>query len=227
MGGLMVRYWVALLAILLLAPAALAKPVSVPVDVGVGPAGHFITGPMFKDQPVYGGLVISLQAIVDKELLRESKHKIPEKYRDQVMAMGEIRISPSIFIPDTLFISPAVQNTGMYGISWRPIALGIPLLTKPVRLDVNAGLRLTYAFIHSTTVDSPTHFIRPGIDVRAGLEIPLSKKVLTSVGWNSQFYPPQPLGGKVFAFGPFSNSIWHMGQAYWKLHFRFPYKVNL
>ncbi|MBT3218322.1 MAG: hypothetical protein HN348_04470 [Proteobacteria bacterium] len=215
-----------LTALLLISPTQ-AKPITVPVDVGIGAGAHLITGPMFKDQPIYGGLVLSLQAILDKELLRESKDKIPKQYRDQVMSMGEIRISPSIFIPDTLFISPAVQNTGMYGISWRPLALGIPLLAKPVRLDVNAGLRLTYAFIHSTTIDSPTHFIRPGIDLRAGMEIPITAKVLTSIGWNSQFYPPQPLGGKVLAFGPFSNSIWHMGQAYWKFHFRFPYKVNL
>jgi hypothetical protein len=206
---------------------AFAKPVTVPIDIGVGPAAHLVSGGVFADQPVHTGLTLSIQAVLDKKTIRKFKRQIPKKYRDMVMQMDEVRISPSIFIPDTLFISPGIGNTGMYGVSWRPISAGIPLSKGPIKVGASAGLRLTYAFLHSKALPSPTHFIRPGIDVKFNVEIPLSKKVLTSFGWDSQFYPPQQVGGAVFAFGPLDSAIWHVGQGYWKWHYRFPYKVKL
>lgn len=216
-----------------LVAVALAGSVEVPVDVGIGPAVHLITGPVFADQPLHTGIVISAAAVIDKATIKKFKNQIPKKYQDAVASMDEVRIS-KIYIPDTLFISPALNvsdaafgSTGMYGVGWRPISLGIPLIRDPVRLSVDGGVRLTYAFIHSTTIPSPTHFLRPGIDLGAELEIPFSSRFLVSLGWDSQFYPPQEVGGSVLKLGRLDESIWHIGQGYLAFHFRFPYAVNL
>jgi hypothetical protein len=206
---------------------ARAATVEIPVDIGIGPAVHFITGPVQDDQLVHTGLVISAQAIIDKAVIKKYKKRIPEKYRDLAMSTDEVRFSPSIFIPDTLIISPGYADTGMYGISWRPIGVGVPFVkSNDFRLGANAGLRLTYLFIHSTTLESPTHFLRPGLDLTADCEIPFSKSVLISLGWGSQVYIPQPVGGSIMSIGGLDESIWHVGQAYLKFHYRFPYKVS-
>jgi hypothetical protein len=204
-----------------------AATVEIPVDIGIGPAAHFITGPIQDDQLVHTGLVISVQAIIDKAVIKKYKKRIPEKYRQLALSMDEVRFSPSIFIPDTLIISPGYANTGIYGISWRPIGMGVPFVkSNNFRLGANAGLRLTYLFIHSTSLASPTHFLRPGIDLKGNCEIPFSKSFLVSIGWNSQVYIPQKVGASIASVGTLDESIWHVGQAYLKFHYRFPYKVS-
>jgi hypothetical protein len=93
---------------------------------------------------------------------------------------------------------------------------------------------LTYAYIHSDLAEIPTtHFLRPGLDVGAELEIPFSRSFLISLGWASGFYLPQQLGS--FGLGaadsnadvPLADTLWHFGQAFLKLHFRFPYSTRL
>jgi hypothetical protein len=220
----------------LVAPLAQAEPVTVPVDVGVGPAAYVISGPVFDDQPVHGGLKLSVQAIIDQATLRAHQDRIPSRYRDQALRMTEVRFSPSIFIPDALIISPKLRNTGLYGVTWRPLSVGMPLLQGgPVRFGLAAGLLLTYAYLYSDLVEIPTtHFIRPGIDVGAELEVALSSWFLVSAGWASGFYVPQGLGA--FGLGPFGEhadwdglrqTLWHFGQGFVKLHVRFPYTTNL
>lgn len=224
------------LALVLFAQPAAAEPITVPVDVGVGPAAYVISGPVFDDQPVYGGLKLSVQAILDQATIHAHQNRIPRRYRAQALRMTEVRFSPSIFIPDALIISPKLRNTGMYGVTWRPISVGVPLLDGgPVRLRLAAGLLLTYAYLHSDAIEIPTtHFIRPGIDVGAELEVALTSWFLVSVGWASGFYVPQGLG--VFGLGAFGEqqdwqglrqTLWHFGQGFVKLHFRFPYTTNL
>lgn len=206
---------------------ARAATVEIPVDIGIGPAAHFITGPIQDDQLIHTGLVVSVQAIIDKAVIKKYKKRIPEKYRELALSMDEVRFSPSIFIPDTLIISPGYANTGIYGVSWRPISVGVPLIdSNHFKLDVNAGARLTYLYIHSSSLESPTHFLRPGLDIKANCEIPFSTSVLLSVGWSSQAYIPQAVGGSITSIGGLDESIWHIGQAYLKLHYRFPYQVS-
>ena len=48
---------------------------------------------------------------------------------------------------------------------------------------------------------------------------------LVSLGWASQLYVPQRLGS--FGFGPLDQSVFHVGQAFLKLHLRFPYRLQL
>ncbi len=207
------------------APAARSKaPLEVPVDIGIGPAVHFITGPI-QDDGLHSGLKVSVQAILDAALIKQNLHRVPKKYRGMAKGLNEVRVSPSIFIPDTLFLSPKIDHTQMWGVNFRPVSIGLPLLRVP-RLHIGVGLDLTYAYIDS---DLPTlgttHFLRPGLDATADLEIPLSTSFLVSVGWTSMFYPPQEVGGPIFALGELDQSIWHIGQAYLKLHFRFPYRL--
>jgi hypothetical protein len=203
-------------------------PVTVPIDIGVGPAGHLLTGPVFREQPVLGGIEFSAEAIIDHATIKRYKNRIPAQYRKAAMSMDEVRISHPL-IPHTIFLSPAGiggSTVGMYGISFRPIALGIPLLSGPLRVDLDLGLRLTYAYLHSEVLPSPTHFLRPGLDPKLEVEVPFSDSFLVSFGWCSQLYVPQPVGGSILAVGPLDEAIWHVGQGFVKLHFRFPYTLK-
>jgi hypothetical protein len=216
------------------AGAARAAEVTVPADVGVGPAFYVITGEVARDQPVHFGLKLSVQAIIDQATIRQHQDRIPLRYRRQALRLREVRYSPSILIPDALIISPAVDHTGIYGVTWRPISLGVPLVdTGSTCLRLAAGLLVTYAYIHSDLATIPeTHFLRPGVDVGADLEIMFTSSFGVSFGWASGFYVPQVLGGfglaaegKSVSLGP--DTLWHFGQAYLKLHVRFPYTAKM
>lgn len=216
------------------AGAARAAEVTVPADVGVGPAFYVITGEVARDQPIHFGLKLSVQAIIDQATLRQHQDRIPARYRQQALQLKEVRYSPSILIPDALIISPAVQHTGIYGVTWRPISVGVPLVdTGSTCLRLAAGLLVTYAYLQSDLPSIPTtHFIRPGVDVGADLEIMFTSSFGVSLGWASGFYVPQVLGGfglasdgKSPSIGP--DTLWHFGQAYLKLHVRFPYTATL
>lgn len=214
-----------LLSALLLPALASAQRVTVPVDVGVGPAGFFFFGPVFDDQPLHTGVKISVDAVLDRDWLRENQRLIPKRYRKQAQRMDEIRISPSILIPDTLIISPQVRHTGMYGATWKPLSLGLPLSRAPVRLSLGAGLLLTYAYLHSDTLPN-THFLRPGAELGLDLELQFTKHFLVSLGWESALYVPQELGGLGLP-ERLRDGIFHVGQAYVQLHVRFPYTTRL
>lgn len=220
----------ALLCWLLLPCVASAqRTVTAPVDVGVGPAAFFFFGPVFDDQPLHTGLKLNVEAVLDKEWLRKNQALIPRKYRSQALKSGEIRFSPAVLalIPDSLIISPKYRNTGMYGATWKPLGIGLPLSSSPVRFSVDAGLLLTYAYIYSDldTIGT-THFLRPGLQLGADLEFQLSKSFLISIGWDSALYVPQRLN-TFSETKPLRESIFHVGQAYLMLHFRFPYTTRL
>jgi hypothetical protein len=206
------------------ATLAPAEEVEIPLNIGVGPAAYLIFGPVADDQTFHYGLKLHMAAVIDERTLRENRDKIPKQYREAVGQLGEARIG-FIYIPDSLFISPGL-NTGIYGATWRPISFGLNILRKP-RLGVDAGLIATYAYIHSTTLSSPTHFLRPGLDIKGELEIPILDVLLISLGWTSQFYIPQKVGGSIIEFGPIERSIWHIGQPFLMLHVRIPYKTSL
>ncbi len=220
----------AALALTLVAGPARGAQVTVPVDVGVGPAGHIVFGQVASDQLFHYGVKLNVAAIIDQQTIKANQNRIPAKYRAAAARMDEVRISPSIFIPDTLYISPKTRYTGMFGATWRPIGFNVPLLRGPVRFTVGAGALLTYAFITSDTLagGSDTHFLRPGVDLKAELEVMFVRSFGISLGWSSGFYLPQAIGGaitKVPDVGP--DVIWHIGQVFAMLHFRFPYTANL
>jgi hypothetical protein len=233
-------YW-PLLAALVASPSFAAKA-TVPVDIGVGPAAYWFFGPLTDNRGAmpHFGLKINVLAVIDQEVIKANRDKVPAEYRKMAEKMTEVRISPSIFIPDSFIISPKVDSlggTGVYGVTWRPVGFGIPLAggTKPgswqknsSSLDLKAGLLITYAFIYSDFKDAvpTTHFIRPGIDLSLEAEVMVSKNFLVSIGWASQFYIPQKLGEFGINVRPLEDSIVHVGQGFLKLHFRTPYEAT-
>lgn len=229
MQSLLSRLGIALVVLLCAARSAEAARVTVPVDVGAGPAVHLLNGRVFDDQPLHFGLKFSVQAIIDKRTIQRNNNRIPKDYRKAALALDEARISPSIFIPDTLFISPKVRNTGLYGVSWTPVGMDLPLFGKPgdvIRAGLSGELLLTAAFLHSDVLPT-TFFLRPGAGVGAHIELQFTKTFLMSVGWTSGFYVPQELGG--FGLGnldALDHSIWHVGQGWLKFHVRFPYTTS-
>lgn len=204
-------------------------PVTVPIDIGIGPATHFVSGPVYREQAVVTGLEFSAEAVIDHATIKKYKNRIPAQYRKLALSMDEVRISHPL-IPHTIFLSPegvAGATVGMYGLSLRPVSLGLPLLSgKGLKADLDLGLRLTFAYVHSATIPSPTYFLRPGLDPKLEAEVPFSKDFLISFGWCSQLYVPQAVGGGIFEVGPLDEAMWHLGQGFVKLHFRFPYRLK-
>ena len=212
--------------------------VTVPANVGVGPVGAMPFGPIFRDQPVHPGLKIWIGAVLDQKTIRENIHRVPAAYRQQARQMDELRIGAHILIPDSLILSPKLGDTGILGVTWRPISLGMPLArTDGFRAGLSAGAILTYAFIWSDTLSERyTNFLRPGIDLKAEMEIKLHPKFLVSLGWTSQLHLPQELGPNPFAVeetfleelpGSLSRAIWHIGQPFLMLHYRFPFETSM
>ncbi len=228
-----------LLALLLLLPfpaqaKGKKKSVTIPVDIGIGPAAHMITGPIQDDQRLHWGLVLSVQAILDKQTLRKFKKQIPRQYRKQVLSMDELRISPSIFIPDTLYLSPKTGNTGMLGVSWTPVNLGLPIVKDPFRWSLGASLRVSAAYLHSDGIAGAQGgqawqmlFLRPGIDLGSEIEIPFSDSFLISGGWRSQLHLPQGIGEGVDELGSLDSAVWHIGQPFVMFHVRVPYEYRM
>ncbi len=208
---------------------AFAAPITVPVDIAAGPAGLWMTGDVGNDQLAHFGLKIRLEAIISRELIKQHINQVPANYRKLAMSMTEVRYRPSILVPEELIISPKFAHTGMYGVTWRPLQLGLNLVSGAAPLSLSAGLDLTTAFIHSDSLGFDWMvFLRPGIDLQLEWEVPFDKYFHVSIGWQSAVYVPQPLGGGVFDLGKFDNrSIWHVGQLFILFHGFTDYQANL
>jgi hypothetical protein len=218
----------ALLCLALLPASAAAQRVTVPVDVGVGPATFLFFGPVFRDQPLHTGLKLSAEVVLDREWLRRNQRLIPKKYRARALRMDEFRFVPglvSLLVPDSLILSPRLRNTSLYGATWSPLGIGLPLGSGAVRLALDADLVLTYAYLRSSALPT-THFLRPGARLGVDLEFKLSRSFLISLGWSSALYVPQRLG-EFSETQPLDASIFHVGQASLQLHFRFPFTTRL
>ncbi len=208
-----------------------AAEITVPVNVAVGPTANFITGPVQNDQLVHTGLKIDVYAVISQALIRQNIDRVPAQYRAMAQGMTEARYAPAVaaLIPHSLEISPAIPGvtgtTGIYGATWSPFNVGLALTTSPVRLGLEVGLLAKLAYIHSEDLPD-TFFARPGLGAQASLEIPFTDSFLISFGWTSQVYIPQKMGLTFEDFltvGELDESIWHWGQAFVQLHFRFPY----
>lgn len=189
---------------------------------------NFITGSVGQDQTAHWGARLNIQAVLTREWLRENRACIPSKYRRY--ATGEVRIKPIELnlIPREIVVSPDLEynTTGIYGIGWNLFGIGVAPIQKPFRFGFRLGLPVKYMYIHSDTLPSPTHFLRPGLEASVELEIPFSKNFLMSVGWVSQLFPPQPVGGSIIEITGLQDSIWHIGQAFLKFHIRVPYETS-
>lgn len=227
-------------ALVLCSAPAVAVGVQVPVDVGFGPAGYWFPGPLLDNRGAvpHFALVFDVAAIIDKATIEQNWDRIPQKYRGMAAGVTEARIGPSIFIPSALYISPkvdALNGTGLYGVSWTPIGLTLVSTGRKDprdwnksrgRFSLDAHLLLTYLFIYSDWPGVPTtHFLRPGVQLRAAFQVEVTPRFLISLGGGGQAYVPQVMGG--FGFGPFNESICFTAFTFLKFHVRFPYEVKL
>lgn len=213
---------------------------TVPIDIGLGPVLMLPNPALFVQQPAFTGLELSLAAIIDQQLIRKYKRKIPRQYRRMALSLKEFKYRPwyVALVPERLILSPALSaqgisgtgllSTGMYGAVWRPLGFGRTLFSSgQTRFSLNLGLDLAYIFIHSADMTSTTHFLRPGLNLEAVLRVPVTKSFLFSMGWSSDIFIPQPLGEAPWVFWPLDQSLWHLGGPFIKLHFRVPYTVQL
>lgn len=217
--------------------AKTSSTVTVPVDVGIGPTTNWFTGVIGDDQRDHYGLKLDVAAIIDQQTIKANKKRIPKKYRKMALKMKEFVYRPFWWLPDSLLISPKLNNSFMYGVTLRPIGLGLSLIDNGfMKFSLSAGLVLTYAYMgNDNWVDKgysndSMHFLRPGADAKAELLLKLSKSFLVSVGWDSYFYIPQRIGeGPLEEMGDnfMEESVWHNGQGFVMLHFRFPYTTKL
>ena len=219
---------------LALAPlSARAGQVTVPFDVGVGPAANLMFGPMFRDKPVHTGLRLSTYFVIDRKTRQKYRNRIPAKYRQMADGQGDIKFNPlSCCVPSSLYISPPIKgtpfaDTGVYGLTMKPLGIGINLFgDSTASFNLSLGALLTYFFMHSSTLESPMHFLRPGLEAKAEVELNFGDGGV-SFGWASMAHIPQPVGGSILKIGPLNEAVWHIGQAFFLIHVRKPVAVNL
>jgi len=214
-------------------------PLTVPVEVGVGPIALVPSPVLLGDQPVFGGVRIEVAAVVDRALLRAHAGQLPPWARGVAGSLNEVKVRPSYLalLPEELVISPQLQNTGMYGAIWRPFGVGIGLVDTPgFRVRAGAAVDAVALVVHSTAVgvdagapggtQSITVVLRPGLNATLAAEVPLSKEWLVSAGWSSDFFVPQALGRPPWEMFPVEDALFHLGGPYVMVHGRFPYTVG-
>lgn len=204
------------------------EPVTIPVEVGVGPAAHVFFGDLQEQQNMYYGARINLEAVIDKALIKKFDRKIPKKYRKMARSLNEVRVRPFplSLVPKTLIISPG-DKSSMYGAGWDLFGLGGGL--GPLKL----GLNLQVLYSHITYQDSAQrqqsmNFLRPGAVASLSLPLQITESVGFNIGWRSTFVPPQEIGGDILALKKSTEgTIWHIGQGYAMITFRIPYTTKL
>ncbi len=208
-----------------------AEELDVPVEVAVGPLALQGPGPLFRGVTLHPGLEFGLAAILDQAFIRRNIKRVPKNMRAAAANMKEARIRPSIFIPSSLWLSPNLEGVGLLGVTWRPIGLALPLVDAGVRVRLEAGAVLTYAFVWSDLPNLPnTHFLRPGIDLVLRTEVPMTDSVAVHVGLAGSVYIPQRPGRSLLYIGgaeDLDDSIWAFGRAFLQVAWRFPYRTRI
>ena len=195
-------------------------PVTIPIEIGVGPSAQTFFGQMQEQRQMHTGLKIDLAAIIDKAIIKKFKKKIPKKYRKMAMKIGEVRFRPSPipFIPTTLMISPHDTNPS-YGAIWDTFGVGTSL--GPIKLGIDLPIVYSYIGYQVEDENKSMHLLRPALSAKAALNLQFSKSIGLTIGWRSYFMPPQPIGGSIGDFeASTENTIWHMGQGFATLNFR-------
>jgi len=208
---------------------AVAAELDVPLEIGVGPATHTWFGPVGKDQPFHTGVVITADVVLDRAWFRDHGDAVPKRWRSLAGRVDEVRIRPLWYVPESLIVSPKFRNTGMVGASWRPVAVGFPILTSPIRVGVDVGARLTALYMWTDTLpDSAdpkgTFFLRPGLDASLDAIFPLSDTIRVRLGVDGHAYVPQKIGG--FGIGQGGDRMWAMARGFAELRVRFPVTVK-
>ncbi|MEN9785286.1 MAG: hypothetical protein RLZZ299_550 [Pseudomonadota bacterium] len=213
------------LALALSSRHASAEPIKVPVDVAVGPAILSANADAGLGAGLAGGFTaveLDVEAIIGPETLKKARKKVPKRYRKYV-PKSEVRVRPSIFIPDLLIVSPAradAPNT-LWGMGWTPIAVNVPFIKqKGLRLDASVGLTGVVAL--AEVGDASTVLARPGLRGLVELEAKVAPRTFLSVGYDARALVPQDLNGSAPG-----GDTWMLGGPFAQLHVRFPYTVDM
>ncbi|MGC8928063.1 MAG: hypothetical protein ACP5QK_09080 [Myxococcota bacterium] len=224
-----ILYILFILIVLFISPAFGEE---IPLNIGVGPALNYIPSIISEDQLLHYSLKLDIYAAIDREFIESHKSRIPKKYRGFVENKDELRVS-YIFIPESIIFSPKLNNTGMYGINFRPISIGLPVL-KYVNFKnrLNLGLNLTYIFIHSDKIfegSGSMNFLRPGLNLQFDNIAKMTRKFLISFGVDAYFYIPQKIekNSPILESGEPDKSIWFIVQGYIIFNLRLPYNAKI
>ncbi len=200
---------------------ASAESLTVPVDVALGPA--LLTAN--ADAGLAHGFTaieLDVEAIVGPELLKKAKKKVPKRYRKYV-PKSEVRVRPSIFIPDLIVVSPArsdAPNT-MWALGWTPVAVNVPFVKqKGLRLDASVGLTGVVGL--AGVGEASAVLARPGLRGLVELEAKVAPRTFVSLGYDARALVPQDLDGDGAG-----AATWLLGGPFAQLHYRFPYKVDM
>ena len=228
-----------------LSSQAFAGKVTVPADVGVGPEAFWFYGPLLENRGAvpHFALAFNLHAIIDRDWINDNRDRIPAQYRGQADRITELKVGPSIFIPSTVYVSPAIDalnGVGIFGLTWKP--LGLTLVSTGQKSErawnqsrgrflIEGNLLLTGLYIYSNLRGvelagiPSTFFLRPGVELQTTLLLNVSRTVLVSVGGGAQAYVPQRLGA-FFDVLPIERTVWLSFFAFLKFHVRFPYEAS-
>jgi len=200
-----------------------ADNVPVFLDLGFGIAEYEIydvynVGPNSTNEnaKIYG-TQFNLSAMVEKETIHRFKEKIPANAREHALKLNEFAIT-SIYIPDTLFISPRRDHIQAYGATWGWLpkaSAGLWFLD----LGVSGGPILTYLNYNDDRESKTIHFFRPGLRGTIFAKVPLfTKYVQLEVGGVGDIYIKQKFYG--------DESAWNIKGQYAMLHFLIPIEME-
>lgn len=227
--------------------ASAGTAAEIPVNIGVGPAAYYIPERLQEEDPEpFYGLRLHIKAVIDQELIKRHKGKIPANYQKAVEKVDEVRVG-YLLIPENIMLGTRKKEKGLefFGATWRPLGLGVPIKLGPARLSIGTGLLITYAFINTGAYkiqdnankegappeyrEQVTHFLRPGADLNADFEVKFTDSFLMSLGWSSAYYIPQKIGGGIGTMGAddLERSLWRIHQAYLMVHYRIPVDAKI
>ncbi len=214
----------------LLASARATEAISITGDAGLGPEWLHFNGPLGEARGSYTAAAFDLYGILEAKQLKALKKRVPRKYRGMV-PKDELRVGPSIFIPDQVILAPSKEGGAQaWGMGWTPLAVNVPIFKTPrVRLDASVAAAAALVAIEGgETFEGWMVFARPGLQGKVELEVPLAKFLVLSGGYDARVYVPQGLGDG--GFGTLSTeagSLWYMGGPFAQVHARvsFPFQV--
>lgn len=140
-------------------PLAAQTPVrtEIPMEInlGFGPAFHYLPAELVGSTTLVGGLSVELYAVIRPEVLQEHKDRIPRQYRKYISLNQEMFLRPWWLgvIPQRLVIHPTA-DLKVYGANWNFFTWAWnQQLLEPLQLQVALQLpSITYLRVASPTL---------------------------------------------------------------------------
>lgn len=221
--------WTRLLALIPLLACvggrAMAGEVSAALDVGVGGKALLIYGAPPQVRRVHSGATASARVVVDPKSLRETTDALPWPWSSLAgRKTKKVHWNPVPWLPESIILSPGFGDGSALGMSWRVAQMQVDTGDR-FKVGFTSGARLTWLSFFGGDVPT-THFLRPGIDLGAWVELPLSERWFLDVGYSSQLYVPQAWGSPPWEIGPQEDWLWHLGEVSLTFHRRRPRTIH-